>query len=787
MKCDRNLVRRVGLASVLILASWTDAGAADLAIVAGPSPLEKHAAEEFAKYAGQMTGSPPVVQEQIQLQAGRESACVSVGQTSVLDELAKKGAIRLPADLGEEGFMVKSAKSDGVGYLVIVGGSPKATLYAVYDYLERECKVGFFPDGEQIPRLKQIPVEAVDYLQKPRFPLREYMMDCEYTSYWWNWDDWKKELDWAAKRKFNLLSSNFDFTATWRRTWKRFGVDVPASSLTPPPFHPWGGWHKWNMRPPYPVDFQEFERELCQKFTNYGRSLGLKMAPDYRGFLGQVPEEFYQAYRDKAKFIQVRWVGFEPPGRFIHPSDPLYADLWKAYLKEYIDAFGTDHFYSGMTFSEMVPGDTPEDQEIIKTMNAKRAAEVIRSVDPKGVAFSSSWTWLDKKLWPKESVKAYMDTFPDDGILIWEQWNDFTHSHGATPMYKDLDHYFGKPWLLGFLHSYGGTTTLHGDLAGLIRRVKDVAADPQAGNCRGINLQPEALRHDFAFFDLLSRLGWNPAGIELESYLQDYATRRYGTAAAPGMVSALKELSASVLGTDDITTPMYQTRITEKSIESRRRPGPRVLSLSERARFVPHLRTALELACEQSSRLAESPLYQHDVIDITRQFLGDLFDVEMSRLYDRFQAGDRRAFEQQAAVVTGILDSQEKLLSSSDDFCLAPILQKARALPGAPPNFEELIRDILTVWANQIQDYARRDYYELVRFYYRPRVDAFIDHLRKKMAGATSGVEEQDLVAKYHEIEQRWVKSGFRVQKSDRFAGPPSDAATTVLKKHGRV
>ena len=230
-------------------------------------------------------------------------------------------------------------------------------------------------------------------------------------------------------------------------------------------------------------------------------------------------------------------------------------------------------------------------------------------------------------------------------------------------MYKDLDYYFDKPWLLGFLFSYGGNTTVHGDLKGLIRRVQEVADDPKASSCEGISLQPEALRHNHIWFDLLSRLAWNPGGIELESYLQDYATRRYGTAAAPGMVSALKELSASVLGTDDITTPMYQTRITEKSIESRRRPGPRVLSLSERARFVPHLRTALELACEQSSRLAESPLYQHDVIDITRQFLGDLFDVEMSNLYDRFKAGDRRGFEQQAAVVTGIMDSQEKLLS----------------------------------------------------------------------------------------------------------------------------
>ena len=49
-------------------------------------------------------------------------------------------------------------------------------------------------------------------------------------------------------------------------------------------------------------------------------------------------------------------------------------------------------------------------------------------------------------------------------------------------------------------------------------------------------------------------------------------------------------------------------------------------------------------------------------------------------------------------------------------------------------DIEERIRDILTVWAGKILDYAHRDYYELVRFYYRKRVEAFLDHAEANLA-----------------------------------------------------
>ena len=161
-------------------------------------------------------------------------------------------------------------------------------------------------------------------------------MDCEYTSYWWGPEEWKQEVDWAAKHKFNLLSSNFDFTATWRKVWKRFGVDVPPDSLSAPPFHPWAGWHNWAIRPPYPEAFQETQADLAKRFVRYGRSLGhqdgagLPRIPG-PGAAGVPPEDT----AIEARFIEVGWVGFNPPGVFLHPADPLYAEVAKAFAGEF--------------------------------------------------------------------------------------------------------------------------------------------------------------------------------------------------------------------------------------------------------------------------------------------------------------------------------------------------------------------------------------------------------------------------------------------------------------------
>lgn len=376
----------------------------------------------------------------------------------------------------------------------------------------------------------------------------------------------------------------------------------------------------------------------------------------------------------------------------------------------------------------------------------------------------------------KENVKAFLDALPNDGYQVWEMPSDF---QSRQRQYRELDYFHGKTWLFGFLHSYGGTTMLHGDLADLIRRGQEVAGDPRADKCQGMGIQPEALRHNYVVFDLLSRVGWDPRRLELDSFLADYTTRRYGKESASKMVECFKELTASVYGEPGSQCPLYMIRVRNQHLNPQNPYG-----VGQAKRFLPHLENALEMALEESNRLQSSPLYQHDLIDIARQFLSDMFNLHVALLAEAWQANDKEAFDREAKALRQILTDQEALLSSSDYFCLAPLLAKAQALPGAPADYDERTRDILTVWAGRILDYAHRDYYELVHFYYRPRVEAMIEHARSRLGKQATMVSDEQLAPIYHEIEQAWVKKPFQVAEGEKYAEGPVQAVAEILAGH---
>jgi alpha-N-acetylglucosaminidase len=622
----------------------------------GVEPLApiSHARAEFRKYAARLVGKPATVDDEGLCRVEGTQAAFAIGRCRRTDALAASGKLRVLNDLGEDGFTIQAVDDGGTRCVAILGGSPRGTLYGVYRYLERSCRVGFFSDGEVLPRRASLPTEGIDLVERPRWAMRQYLMDCEYTSYWWDWNQWKAEVDWAAKHRFNVLSSNFDFTATWRAVWKRFGVDVPPTSLSAPPFHPWAGWHKLDMRPPYPIDYQDYQADLARRFTEYSRSAGLKAAPDFHGFIGQVPREFAEKYRGKARFLDVRWVTFDPPGVFLHPDDPLYLQVAKAFAEEYLKRFGTDHLWASQTYCEMRPSSDPKETLAIEIAIAKKNLEAIRSVDPQAVLFTNSWTFLERR---REDALAFLNALPAEAIQVWEMPSDLER---GAPMYQQFDYYGGRPWLVGYLYAYGGTTMLHGDLADMVRRAQAAASDPRAGQCRGLCIEPESIRHNPIAFDLIGRLAWDPTKVELNAYLEDYAVRRYGPAAAPGMVRAFRELTASVYGSPGVVCPLYMLRITAERL-----PSDKPYGLDQARQFLPHLQAALEIALAESDRVAERTLWEHDLIDVARQFLSDRFNLHAARMAAAFRANDAEGFRREGAALRAVLASQEMLLSSS--------------------------------------------------------------------------------------------------------------------------
>ena len=99
---------------------------------------------------------------------------------------------------------------------------------------------------------------------------------------------------------------------------------------------------------------------------------------------------------------------------------------------------------------------------------------------------------------------------------------------------------------------------------------------------------------------------------------------------------------------------------------------------------------------------------------------------------------------------------------------------------------EERIRDILTIWAGKILDYAHRDYYELVRFYYRQRVEAFLTHAEANLAAHRAIVDDKQLEPAYQQIEQSFVKKPFVVAPQERYARRPGSGGPRDTRGGGR-
>jgi len=746
-----------------------------------------------------MTGHEVTVAAETTGSAQSEDGVVSIGSTDIARTFVRRGLVTSPEELGEEGFVIRSVQSTEGHFLILHGGSPRGTLYAVYDYLERFCRVGFFWDGERIPRLERLPLDGISVFQRPRFPLRAHLLDVVYgyTTFSWGWKEWRREIDWAAKHKLNFLTSPPGAVEVWKAVWRRFGVEVPPGSLSGPPFLPWASFHLWDIYPPFPPEFQDFVAELTSRQVAYARGLGMKMdSPWIMGI--QVPREFYERYRDRVRFMEVTWQPTERPGYFVHPEDPLYGELLSAFMKEYARRYGTDHIWCLPNFGEMAPGkELPrEEQRRIKMGIARSTLEAARSADPQARLICLTWSfYFERDYWPLEDVREFIQSFPDEAILVWDLWPDFRYPgspehHGMRqPLYEEFDFCFGKPWVMAFLHSFAGQTTLHGDLADAIARVRQVAQDPRGAKCQGLALNPERIHHNHLYFDLVTRLAWDPSEVELGRFLQDYAERRYGPEGASAMLPALRELAASVYGCNDATGPLYQFRLCARLLQPELRVSA-ILTLRERERFIPALIRALAIALEEGERLGDSELYQHDLIDVGRQLLGELFNARALRLADAFHQGRSGDFDAEAASLREILDALELLLASSDRYRLQPVLDAAASLPGAPPDYDRRIRDILTVWGRykHVLDYARCDYYELVRFYYRKRVDAFLERLRDGMSRGVRDIPDEDaLTAVYHPIEEAWVEGNLASDRPEPPRLDPVGAARELLARSRRL
>jgi hypothetical protein len=158
-----------------------------IVIAADATEPEQHAADELADFLRQITGAKFEIQ-----------APPSAGQSRLLvgPGAAKLAAADFSTDgLGSDGVVIRTVGDD----LILAGGRPRGTLYAVYTFLEEQIGCRWWSS-----KASTIPIKPT--LQISRLNVR-YVPPLEYReSFWFDAFDG----DWAVRNKSNGNSERLD-------------------------------------------------------------------------------------------------------------------------------------------------------------------------------------------------------------------------------------------------------------------------------------------------------------------------------------------------------------------------------------------------------------------------------------------------------------------------------------------------------------------------------------------------------------------------------------------------
>jgi hypothetical protein len=163
----RTLVLAVALAAISPASAITLAAhgraEARLFLARDASLSERTAAAELARYLGEATSAPFRVEEEPA--DPYDGPAVYIGPT------------RFAARRGIDGARMDSEEwtaRAGPGWLVLAGGRPRGTLYAVYHLLERHVGVRWWsPFEERVPSKRRLVLDGMDERGKPAFVYRE--------------------------------------------------------------------------------------------------------------------------------------------------------------------------------------------------------------------------------------------------------------------------------------------------------------------------------------------------------------------------------------------------------------------------------------------------------------------------------------------------------------------------------------------------------------------------------------------------------------------------------------
>jgi alpha-N-acetylglucosaminidase len=669
------------------------------------------------------------------------------------------------------------------GKVRIEGSDTVALTRGAYDFLKRTGAAAMSWEGDRIA----LPARFAD-LDSGRiassFRHRAYLNPCTYgyTTPWWDWSRWEREIDWMALHGIDMPLALEGQEHVWRSLWRESGLtdEDLAGHFSAAPFIPWErmGNIEGYLTPLSPA-WIDRKRDLQIRILDRMRSLGMK--PVLPAFAGYVPAAFAERHPQARIYRMRSWESF--PGTYwLDPADPLFAQLAGRFLSLYGATYGDGDYYLADSFNETLPPLTDDGSDVRDaqygdaTANHGAAAAPavsaeqrdarlatygraiygsIRQSRPDAIWVMQGWLFgADRNFWSAEAIGAFLSGVPDDKLLVLDIGND-----RYPDVWSRAQAFHGKNWIYGYVHNYGGSNPVYGDLDFYQRDLKALTERGDTGNLSGFGIFPEGLHSNSVVYEYLYDLAWGSLNTAPADWLPGYLAARYG-AVTPALIEGWTELIAGCLRTRYWTPRWWRGEAGAYLLFKRPR-----LDLAE---FEGHPgdRAALDRGVRRLAALAgtypQGSLLQYDLIDATRHLASLEIDTILQRTLTAYGQGDLAGGDQARHQATALVLAVDTLIGTQQE-SLASWTDDAARSARSPEEAQDFVRQArlqITLWggSGNLHDYASKAWQGLYADFYLPRWTLFLDKLRE--AAASGGAFDQPAVgARLADWERAWVNS----------------------------
>lgn len=327
----------------------------------------------------------------------------------------------IPAIDGRDTYQIEAHN----GHLTILGSSTVAITYGFNEYLQKACHSMVTWSGKHL----NIPARWPDYstgrITSP-YKYRYYLnvVTFGYSTVYWKWPRWQKELDWMALHGINMSLALVGTRAIEARVWKKLGLSEKTIShyYTGPAYFPWnrmGNIIRWDG--PLPKSWMRGQIKLQHKILARMRQLGIHpIAPAFNGF---VPVQFAKMHPN-VKVQELKWGGFSRKyhAHILSPSSPYFRKIGKLFIREWEKEFGKNKFFLSTSFNEMtppVPQNNPAKKYAMLAAYGQSIYQSIEAGDPDAIWITQGWTF-QFPFWTSKNVQAFLSKVPDDKMIVVE-------------------------------------------------------------------------------------------------------------------------------------------------------------------------------------------------------------------------------------------------------------------------------------------------------------------------------------------------------------------------------